>query len=203
MNDYMELREHLAHASRAGMPANVPSYYRGRSNVSTSTVNDQARYKLYQEYKDKYDKGQLELFALKQKVATAKKGYDSYLGLKQEYDALAKKVANWERLYKNAAGSTSQQQVEAEQRKINAVKNAAITVGTAALTGSARSNAGGMNLAKGLAEVAVNTATGGKLGDSMTGTKYGVNKSRQTASNYFDPRGNRTHKKRYGAGSRS
>jgi hypothetical protein len=195
MNDYMELREHLAHASRAGMPANVPSYYRGKSNVSTSTVNDQARYKLYQEYKDKYDRGRMELSTLKHKVATAKEGYDSYLSLKQEYDALAKKVANWEKLYKNAAGSTSQKQVESEQRKNDAIKSVAGYTSRAFVSGNG-------NIVKGLARnVTTDFARSAGINSSV-GFNPTSNTRGEQVSGFFYGRGNSTKKRKSSYGGK-
>lgn len=125
MNDYMELREHLAHASRAGMPANVPSYYRGKSNVSISTVNDQARYKAFLDFQEKLMTYKLQLADVADKIKEAKPYYEAYPNLLSEQAKLEKLVARYEEYVRNTNNTRSLRDIKSDQDRQDRVANAA------------------------------------------------------------------------------
>lgn len=125
MNDYMELREHLAHASRAGMPANVPSYYRGKSNVSTSTVNDQARYKAFLDFQEKLTNYKLQLADVVDKIKEAKPYYEAYPNLLSEQAKLEKLVARYEGYVRNTNDTRSLRDIKSDQDRQDRVAGAA------------------------------------------------------------------------------
>lgn len=155
MNDYKELQGYLAHAY---IPSNVPSYYRGKSNVSKAQVNDQSRYKAYQEFKEKLDKYSLELARAKGEMAKAKQGYDAYPGLKKKVDDLQKMVDRYQKYVDNTKGTQAQQNVTDERSRENKIKEAGRFLSKSFVAGQSSPMSGGFvgGMAKTLVDENVN-----------------------------------------------
>lgn len=163
LNDYKN--EYVSHATRAGMPTNVPSMYRGKSNVSSNYVYDSAKYKAYQEFKEKYTKYSIELQKKKQdlyKAKEAKKLVDQIPTLEKEIPKLENLVAR----YKQYTENTSQSQAKSA---VDKARNTEKNVNEVLRFASKSFVSGNGNIVKGMATTLVeeNTPIKGTSGFSF------------------------------------
>lgn len=170
MNDYKELQEYLAHAY---IPSNVPSMYRGRSNVSSNSVNDSAKYKAYQEFKEKYNKYSLELSKKKQdlyKAREAKKLVDQIPTLEKEIPKLETLVARYKQYMENTKQSQAKAAVDKATNTEKNVKEALRFASKAFVSGNG-------NIVRGAAQTLVDENT------PISTKNYGFNFNRKQSGN--------------------
>ena len=124
--DYLEIKKNfLSHASKAGMPTNLPSYARGKSNVAKGQVYDQARYKAFLDFKDKLTNYKLQLNDVVNKINEAKPYYEAYPKLLSEQAKLEKLVDRYEQQVRNTSDTRFLKDIESAQDKEDRVNDAA------------------------------------------------------------------------------
>lgn len=124
--DYLDIKKNfISHASKAGMPTNLPSYVKGKSNVAKGQVYDQARYKAFLDFKDKLTDYKLQLNNVINKINEAKPYYDAYPKLLSEKDKLDKLVSRYEQQVRNTSDTRAMRDIASDQDRQDRVANAA------------------------------------------------------------------------------
>lgn len=126
--DYLEIRKNfLSHASKAGIPTNLPSYIRGKSNVAKGQVYDQARYKAFLDFQEKLTSYKLQLNDVVNKIKEAKPYYEAYPNLLSEQAKLEKLVDRYEQQVRNTSDTRSQREIAYDQDRQDRAADAANT----------------------------------------------------------------------------
>lgn len=157
---YREYKGPARHSalSHAYIPSNVPSYYRGNSNVSKEQVYDQARYKAHEEFAEKLGKYKLDLSQKTVEMKKAKQGYDAYPGLKKEVENLQKLVDRYTIYVKNTKDTQSAKNVRDEISREKQIKEAGRFLSKSFIAGKSSPMSGGFvgGMAKTLVDEQVN-----------------------------------------------
>lgn len=173
---YNKNKRTISGGSKAGMPSSVPSYYRGTGNVSVSSVNDQTKYKAYQDYKKKYSEYSLQLANKKAeliKAKEAKKLADQIPTIEKDVDNLTKLADRYKTLMENTQNSQSKADVDKQKATENKIKEAGRFMSKSFVSGNG-------NIVKGMATTLVEENTPIKnntYGFTMARSRQGNNVS--------------------------